>query len=470
MSLLKSSAAVVVAQSKIQDRQLSIAPARPRIGLMDHMGGGNLGDDATQVSVIQNLRSRWPDAEIYGFTLNPDDTSARHGIPSYSIRTRTWSLGNNAPVQSAGARAQLKAAAARHPVLFWPVRAVYAGLVRAPRALFREMQFLARSFRNLRSFDLFVISGGGQLTEAWGGPWGFPYTIFKWMLLARMAGLKRIVFNVGAGPLTRPLSNFFVRRALFLADYVSFRDEKSRALAGKIGFTGRSEVFPDAVYGIEIPVAQPPAKIGRAPVVGFAPMAYSDPRVDRNADPSVYIRLIDSMGQFGAWLVEQSYSLKLFCSDIGVDPPAVEDLYAMLRIHSGAKSAQSITTPSIKSNADLFQAVSSMDYVVTCRFHGVIFAHIMNKPVLALSHHPKVTALMDELGLSEYCLDIKTGEVEVFKNAFLSMVANADAIRSRMSERLGNYRQRLSAQFDVLFPPKAATPATEAWRQKNECA
>lgn len=472
MSHLKSPAAVAIARSKPDARQIP-NNARPlRIGLMDHMGGGNLGDDATQDAVIQNISSRWPDAEIYGFSLNPDDTKTRHGVPSYPIRTRTWGLGNNASVQSTGIKARLKAAAARYPALFWPARILNAALVRAPRALFRETRFLAKSLALLRSFDLFVISGGGQLTESWGGPWGFPYTIFKWMFMARMAGTKSLVLDVGAGPLSRPLSKFFIRRALSAADYVSFRNEGSRVLADKIGFNGKSEVFPDAAYALAVPEpAKAALKAVTARIVGFAPMAYSDPRVDKNANASVYIRLIDTLGLFGSWLVEQNYSLKLFCSDIGVDPPAIEDLYAALRMHSGANGAKTITTPSIKTSADLFEAVSSMDYVVTCRFHGVIFAHIMNKPVLALSHHPKVAALMDELGLSEYCVDITTGDVELLKKAFLSMVANADEIRKQMAERLISYRQQLSTQFDFLFPPKAAKHATdELWRQENECA
>src|SRR5258708_7210685 len=81
-----------------------------------------------------------------------------------------------------------------------------------------------------------------------GGAWGFPYTIFKWVVLARSAGVRCILLNVGAGPLTRALSKFFVRQALLAADYVSFRDEKSRALVYEIGFTGESRVRPDSAY------------------------------------------------------------------------------------------------------------------------------------------------------------------------------------------------------------------------------
>ena len=66
--------------------------ARPprTIGLMDHMGAGNLGDDTTQTAVIANIKERWPNAAIVGFTMNPPDTAARHGIQSYPLRRRTW--------------------------------------------------------------------------------------------------------------------------------------------------------------------------------------------------------------------------------------------------------------------------------------------------------------------------------------------------------------------------------------------
>ena len=59
---------------------------RKTIGLLDHLGGGNLGDDATLQAVMQNIKSRWPDAKIVGLSMNPDDTQRRHGIAAYPIR------------------------------------------------------------------------------------------------------------------------------------------------------------------------------------------------------------------------------------------------------------------------------------------------------------------------------------------------------------------------------------------------
>ena len=57
-----------------------------RIGLLEHFGTGNLGDDATVAAVLQQIRRRWPDVSITGLSLDPSDSEARHGIPCYPIR------------------------------------------------------------------------------------------------------------------------------------------------------------------------------------------------------------------------------------------------------------------------------------------------------------------------------------------------------------------------------------------------
>ena len=70
----------------------------------------------------------------------------------------------------------------------------------------------------------------------------FPTHFSSGSCSAKLSGAKCYFVNVGAGPLERRLSRWFINRALHLADYVSFRDAKSLALVQEIGFTGPSQV------------------------------------------------------------------------------------------------------------------------------------------------------------------------------------------------------------------------------------
>src|ERR1700735_1467658 len=69
------------------DRGLWVIPEDDSrvIGLLDHMGYGNLGDAAVQESVIANIKKRLPNARLVAFSLSPEDTIKRHGIPCYPI-------------------------------------------------------------------------------------------------------------------------------------------------------------------------------------------------------------------------------------------------------------------------------------------------------------------------------------------------------------------------------------------------
>jgi polysaccharide pyruvyl transferase WcaK-like protein len=428
-----------------------LAQADSKIGLLDHVGGGNLGDDATLDAVAGNIKQRWPNAEIVAFSMNPYDTETRHEIMSHPIRRKGWSIGYKPAGTDAPLKKTVKALTRKYRALFCLLKATNA-VVHLPNEVFRELLFLASSRRNIKSFDLLIVSGGGQLTEK-DGPWGFPYTIFKWVVLARSAGVRCMFLNVGAGPLTLRTSKFFVTRALLAADYVSFRDNKSRSLVHEIGFTGESRVCPDNVYGLEgTPTNGNRLRRAAQPIVGFAPMPYPGTRAYlAEKDQNTYDEFIRELAIFASWLIGQSYSLTFFGTDIGVDPLAIEDLQKTLLTRHGISSPQYSVNRSVKSAHDLLTTMSGMDYIVTCRFHGVVFAHLLNKPVLAIAPHPKVTDLMTDLELSSYCVDIRNFDIKLLAEKFASMVINAVEIKSRMAASLATSRERLKIQFDELF-------------------
>jgi polysaccharide pyruvyl transferase WcaK-like protein len=416
------------------------------IAVLHHAGGGNLGDDAGIVSVINNVRSRWPDTEIAVFSMNPEDTAKRHGVTSYPIRRHIWPIGyQRTPAGHAEGRFRL----------LQRIRTTKNPAIRLPRALVNELRFLIGSRQRVSKFDLLIVSGGGHLTDR-GGTWAFPYAILSWFAMAKSAGAKCVLLNVGAGPLIKPLSKYFVRLALSLANYVSFRDEQSQVLAKSIGFKGPSHVFPDNVYALQLPSLNTLRPDGKT--VGIAPMPFpSDPPFDNKT--IIYRDVITRFAMFTSTLLERSYPITFFGTDIGSDPAAIQDLREQLRVHHGIDTRPYETVYSLD---ELLEQMSALDYVVTCRFHGVVFAHLLNKPVLAISHHPKVTHLMQALGLSEYCVDIRTFDPMDLAGRLDSMVRNRRTITTQMSTSLVRYKELLKTQFDELWPTetKESNPLT----------
>jgi polysaccharide pyruvyl transferase WcaK-like protein len=425
-----------------------------KIGLLNHLGAGNLGDDATLDAVIENIKKRWPFSEIVAFSMNPSDTQTRHGVPAYPIRIETWNRAARSAPSGVALKTKIKADLSKLPLIGPIGEAIDKVLIRTLRTFVEELHFLGGSRRILRSLDLFIISGGGQLLDSWGGPWKFPYTLFKWVVLARLSGVRCKFVNVGAGPLRYRLSKWFVKRALFLAEYVSFRDEVSRKLIRQIGFNGRSHVLPDCAYSLAIPRCLIHRdKPSEGAIVAFSPMAYRDPRVYWEKDQQMYDRFIQTMATFGCWLSQQRCHLTLLSTDFLFDAQSIEDLKARLKAENvgpGHLRHEPVTT-----FEEIVSELSSVDYVVTCRFHGVVFAHMLNKPVLALSHHPKVSTLMNDLGLARYCVDIRECNQAMLEETFTDMVNKHDEIKTRMSEKLQDYRKQLSTQFDRLFGVEA---------------
>jgi polysaccharide pyruvyl transferase WcaK-like protein len=188
--------------------------------------------------------------------------------------------------------------------------------------------------------------------------------------------------------------------------------------------------------------------------VGFAPMPYPDQGGSpTEKDQILYNAFIGKLASFASWLASQSYALKFFGTDIGVDPQAIKDLQKTLQCQEVIRSPQYGINHPVESVHDLLATMSGMDYIVTCRFHGVVFAHLLNKPVLAIAHHPKVAELMSDLELSTYCVDIRDFDPNLLAERFALMVVRTEEIKARMAASLTRNRQLLRSQFDELFRP-----------------
>jgi polysaccharide pyruvyl transferase WcaK-like protein len=414
------------------------------IGLLDHMGYGNLGDAAIQESVIANIKKRLPNARLVAFSLIPDDTTKRHGIPCYPILRWHPTLEKTGN-QAGGTRnltSRLKKALKNNPLVYtWAKPAL---------ELVREVGFWVRSYRVLRSLDLLIISGGGQLCEIWRGPWSHPYTIFKFSLLTKLARKKLYFLNVGAGPLKHPLSKFFAKCSVQLADYRSFRDRESEDLVRSLGVKSKTHVYPDPAYALEVGDSLRNAhRHSSRPVVGLNPIGFCDPRIWYRKDDPTYQEYLEKITRFSAWLLEQGYDLRVFTTETSVDHQAIEDLRARLLSRLPPELVKGVFRTPSWGVKDVLGEMSEFDFIVTSKFHGIIFSQLLRKPVIALSYHRKMDVAMR--GQDHLCADIERFDVDWLINAFRSLVDENSRIKLACAAAVEARAAELSEQFDSLF-------------------
>lgn len=419
------------------------------VGLMDHMGYGNLGDAATQDAVIANIKKRIPSAHIVGFSLVPKDTTERHGIPCHPIR---WTdlmpdnMGDQA-ISQPMPRSKVKSALKNVPLIYsWG-----KPLADLLRNFVREAKFWGRSYGILRGLDLMIISGGGQLDDLWDG---HPYTVFKFCLLSRLARTKLYLLNVGVGPLKHRSTKFYTRWAVRFANYRSVRDNDSQERLRSIGVKTETQVYPDLVYALEVggPIQKIPSPATK-PIVGLNPMGFCDPRLWPRKDGAVYQSYLDKITNVSLWLIEHGYTLRIFTTDIGVDRLAIEDLRARLSAKLSPESIEEIFERPSETVKGVLRQMADFDVVVTSKFHGIIFSQLLRKPVISLSYHRKMDFAMQAVGQDHLRASIEHFQSDWLIETLRSVLQDSSTIVAQSVGAVKINAAKLSQQLDRLFVP-----------------
>jgi polysaccharide pyruvyl transferase WcaK-like protein len=89
--------------------------------------------------------------------------------------------------------------------------------------------------------------------------------------------------------------------------------------------------------------------------------------------------------------------------------------------------------------------------VVATRFHNVLLALMLNRPVIALSYHEKIRSLMAGMGLADYCQDAALLDVPNLIEQFTRLEKNAEILSASMKQKAAEYRADLDEQYGRIF-------------------
>ena len=276
--------------------------------------------------------------------------------------------------------------------------------------------------------------------------------MFKWVLMAKLRRSRVLFVSVGAGPIDRALGRVLVKAALSLADYRSYRDDASRDYLRGIGFRSkRDRVYPDLVFGLpEALLSRDHARSeGTRRVVGLGLMVYAGKYSAADPRPETYTAYLESLAVFATWLLEHDYDIRLLLGD--GDTIVIEEFRSVLQARLGSYDEERIIEQPIASVQDVLAELAATDVVVATRFHNVLLALLLNKPVIAISFHHKCSSLMRQMKLSEYCHEIDHMDADRLIGQFRKLEQNREAVKRTIGQGVDEARAALDEQYDLLF-------------------
>jgi len=395
-----------------------------------NFGTQNLGNECTLHAVICNTSKRMPDARVTCLCTVPEDTVARHNVSAIPKQRC------DGPEQSGERRFLAK----------WLRRVFF----RIPA----EVLHWVKGLRLMKGTHMLIVPGTGIVSDYLTGPFGWAYDIFKWSSIAKLRQAKIIFVGIGVGPIYHPLSRWLIKTSLGLATYRSYRDIESMEYLKGIGFdTNGDRVCPDLAFGLPRRMfPERPRFRGNKPVIGVGLKDYyGPPDPDGRRDEKAYLDYLNTMARFVAWLCEHEYSVRVLIGDVLYDSSVRSDFINLLKSRGIGQAEGQICAEPVTTVEGLLCQLAETDIVIAGRFHNLVLALMLNKPVLALSSHQKLDSLMTGLGLPNYCVPLRDLSVDVLIEHFRDLEENAGRLRPYIGRKVEQYREALEQEYSAIF-------------------
>lgn len=405
-------------------------------------GWGNLGDEAILQAAFAGIRERWPDAVLRAFTLHPERTAANHDVEADFLTgiSRPMFLSSRDDGSFVVRAARALARRTRRIPLAGRMCAHAADLT---AAVVFETSSLRSAWRWLRTADLVLAAGGGQLDAVWGGSWGQPYALARWAWLAQRARVPFALLSVGYGAAATRMSRRLLQYAVNSAVYCSVRDSGSRSLTMRLGVDRDLPVVPDLAFALRPGPPLRPRRPGYD--IGISPMVYMRPGMWPKESLVEYRRYVGLWADLVSDRVARGDRVHLFVTD-PADMESVNDVWA--RLDDAARAGCSVAPTT--SPDTLLTFFRRLDAVVASRLHGVLLAIVATRPVLALSHERKVRALMSDVGVASFCADLTTATIDEATERLEDLIGQLDPCERRLREYAAVARAAVTQQEAML--------------------
>ena len=406
------------------------AAAAPRVGLFGLLGSGNIGNDASMEAVLAYLRADHPDAVIDAMCMGPDQVRSQYGIKAIGLQ---W----------------YKARENR-----------YSGPAAIVLKVTGKALDAGRTMAWVRRHDAIIVPGMGVLEASLPlRPSGVPYAMFLLGVSGKICRTRVALVSVGATIINQRLTRWLFDVAAAAAYYRSYRDNGSREAMRRRGLdVSRDPVYPDLVFSLPTPACGP----GDPDTVGLGVMAYHGTNDHRGQADQIHAAYLAEIKRFARWLVDHGRKIRLTVGD-APDREIAREIVADIRAYRPDLDSSWVIAEPVRSFADLTAAMTPVSLVIATRYHNVICALKLGKPVISLGYSAKNLDLMADAGLAEFSQFAHALDVDQLIKQFAALEQQSAPLRKVITEGNTARAERLREQFTVLsarlFPAGPAQPA-----------
>jgi polysaccharide pyruvyl transferase WcaK-like protein len=283
-------------------------------------------------------------------------------------------------------------------------------------------------------------------------PLGAPYQLYKWCQIAKIGGAQILFLSVGVGPIMNRISRFLMLRALKMADYRSYRETAAFNYLKEIGFdTSRDFLYPDLVFSLPKESLPGPKGTSSNPIiVGLGLISYHGWSYDPGLGEDIYQAYFSKIKSFASWLFSKGFIVCLIFGDKD-DRRPVNEFIAFVNKQGQTAWRERLIAEEIANVSQLFDRLAQTDLVVASRFHNVLCALMLEKPVISLGYHEKNDNLMTEMGLEKFCHNIEQFTLEKLVEQFECHESDMKQAVQQIHDKNEQYRQLLDEQYRNIF-------------------
>ncbi|WP_103669736.1 polysaccharide pyruvyl transferase CsaB [Pseudanabaena sp. BC1403] len=281
----------------------------------------------------------------------------------------------------------------------------------------------------LRRSDLFVWGGGSLMQDATSAR--NPIYYGGIMGLAQGMGLQTIAWAQGVGPLKRKLSKWIARRAFQGCSSVSVRDRQSAQLLAD--WQIKSVVAPDPVWALDA-----------TPINMYRDLSNPRVAVVLRSHPALTSCRLATITEALQKLQKQTNAEILLIpfqpsQDKAIAQAICDSLNEKMPNHS-----QIIIQKDPRRLKGIFNGI---DLTIAMRLHGLIMAAAEGSNCSAISYDPKVSYLMEDLGISGWELEDLPDDAQLLTDAWVDHLEHQN---QTLSDRVLQLKQQALIHQKIL--------------------